>query len=126
MCVSSIPSLSQEDVLHDVLPELVVQPQKGADDDAGDQDDHGAADHGLLVRPLDLLELAVGLLDEAHRAAGPGLGALTWPTVALRLVAPTRGARRGQGRRRARAGEGGLLGATLAPLLTTRPGHRRC
>src|SRR3954471_17563742 len=121
----SVSSLVQQDVLHDVLPQLVVQPQECADDHAGDEDDHGAADHGLLARPLDLLELAVRLADEIDRAAAArALGALARP--ALRLVAPARSlARRRRRRRRSsRPGEGGLLGATVAPLLTARLGHR--
>src|SRR3954447_9280376 len=119
----SVSSLVQQDVLHDVLPQLVVQPQECADDHAGDEDDHGAADHGVLARPLDLLELAVRLADEIDRAARAlPLGALA--RTALRLVAPTRGlARRWGCRRSSRAGEGGLLGATVAPLLTARLGH---
>src|SRR5690348_10958248 len=64
-------ALAKEDVLDDVLPQLVVQPEVRADDEAGD-DHHGrAADHLLLVRPLDLVELGPRLLEEADaRDAG--------------------------------------------------------
>src|SRR4051794_15225137 len=123
----SVSSLVQQEVLHDVLPQLVVQPQECADDHAGDDDHHSAADHGLLAGPLDFPELAVRLADEIDRAAARALalGALARP--ALRLVAPARGLarRRRRCRRSSRPGEGGLLGATVAPLLTARLGHGR-
>src|ERR1700716_2550387 len=60
-------SLSQQDVLHYVLPHGVVEVQEDTDDDAGDQHDCGAADDCLLARPLDLLELGPALLDEMPR-----------------------------------------------------------
>src|SRR5947209_6000399 len=120
------PSLVQQDVLHDVLPRLVVQPQEGAHDHTRDEDDDGAADHGLLVGPLDLVELAVRLPEETERAAAAVLlGGRLAGTAPLGLVAAARRRARGRGRRRSsRAGEGGLLGAAFAPLLTTRLRHR--
>src|SRR5207245_1936818 len=60
--------LSQQEVLDDALEHLVEAPEIEADDDAGDQDDCGARDHLLLVRPVDLLQLAPGLGEEAARA----------------------------------------------------------
>src|SRR3954465_6741208 len=50
-------SLSQHDVLDQVLPELIVGPEVGTDDHAGDDHDRGPAHDRLLVRPLDLLQL---------------------------------------------------------------------
>ena len=43
----------------------IGEPQIGADDDAGDQDDRRALDQLLLGRPFDLLQLGDRLSDEA-------------------------------------------------------------
>jgi hypothetical protein len=61
----------QQQVLDDELPHLVVEVQVGAGDETGDDDDGGAADQLLLSRPLDLLQLRPGLLEEAD-AGGAG------------------------------------------------------
>jgi hypothetical protein len=58
--------LPQEDVLDDALPDFVVHVQVEADDHARDQDDGGAGDRLRLRRPVDLLELGIGLSDEAE------------------------------------------------------------
>src|ERR1043165_7626195 len=63
--------LPEQDLLHDVLPELVVQIQVDPDDDAGDEHDDGALDHLVLRRPLDLLQLGPRLLAEPEEAAAP-------------------------------------------------------
>src|ERR1051325_2459394 len=68
--------LPEQDLLHDVLPELVVQIQVDPDDDAGDEHDDGALDHLVLRRPLDLLQLGPRLLDEPEEAAAPALAGL--------------------------------------------------
>src|SRR5581483_8220302 len=63
-------SLLPEDFRDDVLPNLVVQVEVGADDQAGDQHDDRALDHLVLARPLHLLELRPRLHDEVAAAAG--------------------------------------------------------
>src|SRR5882757_7960644 len=56
------------------LPDLVNQIEVDARDEAGDDDDGGAADQLLLIRPLDLLQLRPGLLEEADTGRpGPDL-----------------------------------------------------
>src|SRR3954451_21633494 len=110
-------SLSQHDVLDEVLPQLIVEPEVGADDDAGDDHDRGPAHDRLLGRPLDLLQLGNRLLDEPDRARARDV-----PLVAARPVRLGGAARGGPGRRTARRGparEGWLLlRAPRAPLLT--------
>src|SRR5438874_9381881 len=62
-------ALLEEHLLDDFLPELVVQPEVDADDDAGDDHDDRALDHLVLPGPFDLLQLRPRLLDEV----GPAL-----------------------------------------------------
>src|SRR5215470_224137 len=106
------------------LPHLVVQPQEGADDEARDDDDGRAADHGLLIRPFDLLELGVGLLEEADAgdarpnvvaALAARLGGLS---LRLVLCRRTRLGRRPEWRCPRR------LSAPLPALLSCRARHR--
>src|SRR5918994_6631982 len=69
-------SLPEQDDADEGLEQLVGSVQVGADDDARDQDDDRALDHLGAARPLDLLQLAPGLLDEAPalaRLAAAGL-----------------------------------------------------
>src|SRR5256885_14096631 len=108
-------------MLDDELPHPVVQIQVGAGDEAGDDDDGGAADQLLLPRPFDLLQLRPGLLDEADARNA-------WPDVVAALAArlgrlPRRlllggRARPGRGPERRRAG--GPRAAPAGPL-TGRP-----
>src|SRR5581483_379504 len=120
-------SLSQQHVLHDVFPDLVVHPQEEADDRAGDQDDRGAADDGLLVGPLDLAELGERLLDEDPRTEAVPLGLLA-PRAplapALGLGAAARGRPCRAAGRRAPCEGRFLLRAPGAPLLARLPCHR--
>src|SRR6185503_12266959 len=109
-----------------VLPQLVVQPEIGADDDAGDDDDGGAADDRLLIRPFDLLELADRLLDEADRARARDVPLV--PAPARRTARLGVGIRRRPCRRTRRRPpcEGRfLLRAARAALLTSLPGHTK-
>src|SRR3954470_22919286 len=113
-------------MLHDVFPDLVVQPEVGADDGTGDQDNRRAADDGLLRGPLDLLELAVGLLDEDPRAEAVLLVLVRAPRASSTPAAPAARLRRvavrgrpgGSARRRASCESRFLLRAPRAPLLT--------
>src|SRR5438105_10781879 len=119
-------SLSQHDVLDEVLPQLIVQPGVGADDDTGNEHHRGAAHDRLLARPLDLLELGDRLLDEMDRARARDV-----PLVGARPVRLGGAARGGPGRRtgtaRRRAAREGrlLLRAPSTPLLTRLPRHTR-
>jgi hypothetical protein len=61
-------ALLKKDVLDEPTEELVGDPKIDADDQAGDENDDRALDQLLLTGPLDLLQLAPGLTDEA--AAG--------------------------------------------------------
>src|SRR5690349_20040899 len=88
--------LSQEDVVDDGLPDLVVRVEIHADDDAGDQDDERALDQLLLARPLDLVQLAGRLADEVGRAEA----------VRLARRLPLRACRRGTSLRRGRGTAG--------------------
>src|SRR5436190_20146803 len=111
-------------MLHDVLPELVVQPQIEAHDRA--RDDHHGRSTGdrLLVRPLDLPELGDRLLDEADRREA--LVLLARRCRPARLGVRVRRRARG-GTRRGPARKGRLLlrapcAALLTRLLRHRPG----
>src|SRR5437879_627043 len=117
-------SLAQHDVLDEVLPQLIVQPEVGADDDAGDQHDRRPAHDRLLVRPLDLLELGDRLLDEMDRARARDVPLLAARPARLRVAArggPRRGTGRGWPAREGRL----LLRAPRATLLTRLPRHTR-
>src|SRR5579862_1624069 len=116
-------ALADQDVLDEVLPHLVVEIEVHADDEAGDEDDRGAADDRLLVRPLDLLQLGDRLLEEAddRDAAARDVGARS---LGARLGALHRGLLRGTlPRSRPERRRAGRLGAPLAALLTSRAGH---
>src|SRR5262249_26430662 len=126
IAISSGP-LPQQHVLDDVLPEPVIRIQVDAGDEAGDEDDRGAADQLLLIRPVDLLELGPGLLEEADagRARTDRVAALG--TRLPRLLVPLlhRRGRRTRGRGSG-AGEGRLLlRAALTALLAGRARHYR-
>src|SRR5436190_18022008 len=56
--------LPDQDVLDEIGPDAVVGVEVHADENAGDEDDRGAAHDFLLRRPLNLLELGDRLLDE--------------------------------------------------------------
>src|SRR3954454_13077234 len=58
-------ALLTEEPLDDVGPDAIVDVQVGADDDARDQHDHRSLNDLRLARPLDFLELAPRLGDEA-------------------------------------------------------------
>src|SRR4051812_28672471 len=110
-------------MLDDELPHLVVQVQVGTGDEAGDDDDGGAADQLLLSWPFDLLQLCPGLLEEAD-AGGAGADlvaalATRGGRLSRRLLLGGR-ARPGRGPERRRAFG---LRAALAALLTGRAGH---
>src|SRR3954447_11419967 len=110
-------------MLDDELPHLVVQVQVSTGDEAGDDDDGGAADQLLLSRPFDLLQLCPGLLEEAD-AGGAGADlvaalATRGGRLSRRLLLGGR-ARPGRGPERRRAFG---LRAALAALLTGRAGH---
>src|SRR4029079_4086712 len=113
--------LSKQDVLDEAAKELVRQEQVEARDEAGDEDDRGALDQLLLARPVDLLELAPRLGDEAPDAPARGTAALTRRLRGL--------GRRRTGRRLAlrRALDGGatfgLRCAAGAALGAGLPGH---
>src|SRR3954470_3615034 len=130
-------------MLDDELPHLVVQVQVSTGDEAGDDDDGGAADQLLLSWPFDLLQLCPGLLEEAD-AGGAGAdlvaalatrgGRLSRRLLLGGRARPGRGAERlralvPRGARGARLGRGPEgrrpcgLRAALAPLLTGRAGH---
>src|SRR5579862_1873363 len=115
----SLPILAdsaQQQVLNDVFPYLVVAPQVDADDDTGDEDDGGAADHALPRRPLDFLQFGDRLLGEADAGnAGTGLvAALAARLGRLRArLLLCRRARPGWPKRRSPRG----LRAALAALL---------
>src|SRR5436853_566380 len=66
------PLLPEEDVLDDALPDQVVGVEVHPDDQAGDQHDRRPLDHLRLARPLDLLDLAPRLGDEAAGASARG------------------------------------------------------
>src|SRR5436190_6481511 len=66
---ASLPPLSQQDVLDEALPHEIGSVQIDADHDARHEDDHDALDELILVGPLDLLELAPRLADEALEPA---------------------------------------------------------
>src|SRR5215467_8679985 len=61
--------LPQEDVLDEATEQLVAQEQVQTRDEAGDEDDRGALDQLLLSGPVDLLQLAPRLGDEAPDAS---------------------------------------------------------
>src|SRR5215469_5776139 len=115
--------LAEEEVLDEVLPQLVVQPEVGTGDEARDDHDGGAADHLLLVRPLDLVELGPGLLEEADagnaRADVVAALALRLGRLRARLLL---GRRLGPGGRPDRRCPRGLRAAQAA-LLTGRARH---
>src|SRR3989442_1368696 len=69
-------ALLEEHLLDDVLPDLVVQVEVRADDDAGDDHDDRPLNQLVLLRPLDLLELGPRLADEAEHAAAAPLAGL--------------------------------------------------
>jgi hypothetical protein len=58
--------LSQQYVFDDVFPQPVVRVQVDAGDETRHEDDGGAADQLLLIRPLDLMQLGPGLAEEAN------------------------------------------------------------
>src|SRR4051794_9107229 len=122
-------SLSQQQVLHHVLPHGVVEVQVDADDQTGDQHDRGSADDSLLARPLDLLELRPGLPDEMDRprAGDVALVRARLPARGLRVAAraAVRGRPGGATRRRAPCEGRLLLRAPVAALLTRLPRHAR-
>src|SRR5690348_5371489 len=106
--------LSQEEVVDDVLPDLVVQIEIRADDDAGHEDDDRALDQLLLARPLDLLQLAVGLADEVRRSEALRLAR----RLALRAAADRRRTPRGCRRRTACQGRLRSVRAAAAALVS--------
>src|SRR5581483_6386856 len=115
--------LSQQHVLDDVLPELVVQPEVEADDEARDQHHRRAADQRLLARPLDLLELRHRLLDEVREAGAWGLPLLRDALGAARLVAAVRRRARSRPHRRPTRERRLRLRPPGAALLTGLPSH---
>src|ERR1044071_1606812 len=58
-------SLLTDDLLDDVLPDQIVRIQVDADHDARDQHDNRSLNHLRLTGPVDLLQLAPRLGDEA-------------------------------------------------------------
>src|SRR5919198_6511795 len=67
--------LTEEDVLDEPLEGEVGEPEVGADDHAGDQDDGDSLNQLLLAGPFDFLQLGGSLADEAAdaRARDPAL-----------------------------------------------------
>src|SRR5437763_11056821 len=82
-------ALLEQHLLDDFLPELVVQPEVSADDDAGDEHDDRALDHLVLAGPLDLLQLCDRLADEPEESAAARRLDLTGRTI-RRSAAPPR------------------------------------
>ena len=71
------PLLAREDLLDERLQPEVGDVQVSPDDRAGDDHDDRALEDLALVRPLDLLQLAPGFLDEPAAlwpVTTPGLG----------------------------------------------------
>src|SRR5215217_8084623 len=66
----------EEDALDDPLDRHVGHPEVRAHDHARDDDGHGAGDHLVAPRPLDLVELCPRLADEPAALAGLALGRL--------------------------------------------------
>src|SRR2546430_16481581 len=62
---------AEKDVLDEPLERLVGEEEVDADDQAGDQDDHGALDQLLLAGPLDLVQLGPRLADELRAGEAP-------------------------------------------------------
>src|SRR2546430_7907725 len=62
---------AEEDVLDKPLERLVGEKEVDADDQAGDQDDHGALDQLLLPGPFDLVQLGPRLADELRAGEAP-------------------------------------------------------
>src|SRR3954453_10810329 len=58
-------ALLTDEPLDDVGPDAIVDVEVGADHDARDQHDNRSLNHLGLARPLDFLELALRLGDEA-------------------------------------------------------------
>src|SRR6478672_1979555 len=58
-------ALLTDEPLDDGGPDAIVDVEEGADHDARDQHDHRSLNHLRLPRPLDFLELAPRLRDEA-------------------------------------------------------------
>src|SRR6185312_11808480 len=90
--------LAEQNIADERLEELIGGVEIRADDRAGDDHDDRALDHLTTAGPLDLLELAPGLPDEAA------------PLTGLAPAGLGRGGRhtRAHRRRRARALRGGL------------------
>src|SRR5262249_59297366 len=66
--------LREEHVLDEALDRKVGNPEVAPDDQAGDDNNHGAGDDLTLSRPLDLLELRPRLADKVEEPAFAGLG----------------------------------------------------
>ena len=95
-------ALLEKDVLDETTEDLVGDPEVDAHDDARDEDDDGALHNLLLPGPLDLLELAPRLADEASagklaRRGAVGAGGLDgrpvpsvpgWPVWRMRSTSP--------------------------------------
>src|SRR3954452_14846915 len=120
------PLLAEEDVLDEPSEDLVGAPEVDADDDAGDEHDDRPLDQLRLRRPLDLLQLAPRLADEAEaaRARVDGGGRLRLgPLLGAAAVAAVGDGAGGLPRRR----RGSLLAPRLAArgaLRTRLPRHR--
>src|SRR5205807_4074986 len=118
------PLLPEEDVLDDALPDQVVRVEVHPDDQAGDQHDRRPLDHLRLARPLDLLELAPRLGDEAASASAR---CAALPALALRRcrAGPDLSLTRASALDHLRVAGGLLLGTPSAALLSSLPGHQR-
>src|SRR6266496_1357674 len=117
ICVSA--GLLADDPLNDRLPQLVVQVEIDADDDARDQDDDRRLNYLRLPRPLDFLQLRQRLREETAAAlatlyAGLTLRGRLRTNLLLALA-------------RALGDAAALLLrlAARAPLRTSLPGHQR-
>ena len=64
-----LPPTQQNLLRRHCCPDLVVDPEIGADDEAGDEHDDGALDDLVLAGPFDLLQLGDALADEAEANA---------------------------------------------------------